>query len=112
MIFHLVESDRWEALRARPAVPAAVAASSPVDVADLAGPGPEGFVHCCDEHQIAGVAERFFPAGTRLVAVGVDPTRLAAETRYEEAADRPGERFAHVYGAIPMAAVVEVRSVR
>ena len=77
--------------------------------APVADPGPEGFVHCCDEHQIAGVVRRFFPPGAEVVAVMVDPTRLAAETRYEPGADRPDERFAHVYGTIPRSAVVEVR---
>ena len=100
MIFHLVEAGVWADHRAGGHGDAPVGA-----------PGPEGFVHCCDEHQIAGVVERFFPAGSRLVALGVDPTRLAAETRYEEGADRPGERFAHVYGTIPVNAVIEVRPV-
>ena len=107
MIFHVVEAARWEALQAGP-----VRGDPDPGARILAEPGPEGFVHCCDQHQIAGVAQRFFAEGADLLALGVDPTRLGAETRYEEAADRPGERFAHVYGAIPVAAVLEVRPVR
>jgi uncharacterized protein (DUF952 family) len=66
----------------------------------LAVPGEEGFVHCCDERQIADVRRRYFPTNEEVVAVAFDPTRLPVETRYEPGAGGEQERFPHVYGAI------------
>lgn len=97
MIFHVLDSDSWSCLRGAHTV---------------AEPGAEGFVHCCDEGQLTGVVARFFEAGTEVVALAFDPTGLAVETRYEPGADRPAERFAHVYGPLPAGAVLEVRRIR
>ena len=71
-------------------------------------PGPEGFVHCCDERQIHEVLKAYFPSDARVLAVVVDPTRLSSETRYEPGSGGEAERFAHVYGPIQRSAVVEV----
>jgi len=71
-------------------------------------PGPDGFVHCCDERQIHEVRKAYFPPGTRVLAVVVDPTRLSSETRYEPGSGGEAERFAHVYGPIQKSAVVEM----
>lgn len=72
----------------------------------------EGFIHCSFADQIAGVAERFYADDPdELVVLDIDVDKLAAtqvELRIEEA---PGtaERFPHIYGPIPPAAVVRVR---
>lgn len=74
----------------------------------LIGPGPEGFIHCCDERQIHEVRTAYFPPGARVLAVVIDPTRLSSETRYELGSGGEAERFAHVYGPIEKSAVLEV----
>lgn len=74
----------------------------------VAEPGPEGFVHCCDERQIPHVRKTYFPSNACVVAVVVDPTRLVSETRYEPGSGGETERFAHVYGPIERSAVTEV----
>jgi uncharacterized protein (DUF952 family) len=77
----------------------------------VAAPGDDGFVHCCTERQIAGVRQRYFPAGEEVVALAFDPTQLPAETRYEPGTGGEPERFPHVYGALERRFVTSVRSV-
>lgn len=66
-----------------------------------------GFVHCARDHQVAGVAERFFSGQSDLVLLEIDPTRLDAEIRHEAPTDGD-ETFPHLYGPLPTAAVVRV----
>jgi uncharacterized protein (DUF952 family) len=94
MIFYLVDEREWQ----------------PGEVV-LATPGPEGFVHCCDEHQIEAVRTRYF-AGATVVAVAIDPTQLNCETRYEFGAGGEQERFPHVYGPISRPAVSQTSVIR
>lgn len=71
----------------------------------------EGFVHAAHAHQVAGVADRFY-AGVddELVLLVIDPDRLDVPV-VEEVPAGAAEAFPHVYGPIPVAAVVEVRPV-
>jgi uncharacterized protein (DUF952 family) len=66
----------------------------------VAAPGEEKFVHCCDERQIAYVRRRYFPVDAEVVALAFDPTQLPAETRYEPGTGGEPERFPHVYGPL------------
>jgi uncharacterized protein (DUF952 family) len=75
----------------------------------VAVPGGEGFVHCCDERQIADVRRRYFPANEDVVALAFDPTRLLFETRYEPGTGGESERFPHAYGALHRDFIVCVR---
>ena len=93
MIYHLVETSVWELGRDHPSI---------------VTPGADGFLHCCDEHQLAGVQARYFAKDTTLVALEVDPTRLGFETRYELGSGGEPERFPHVYGPIDASAVSRV----
>lgn len=77
----------------------------------VAEPGAEGFVHCCDERQIADVRRRYFPLEAEVVAVAFDPTQLPVETRYEPGAGGEPERFPHVYGPLQREYVAFVRAV-
>lgn len=93
MIFCLLDHEEWESRRHR----------SPVIV-----PGPEGFVHCCDKDQIAFVRANYFPTGSTVVALSIDPTALDCETRYEPGSGGESERFPHVYGSIRRGDIVDV----
>lgn len=79
-----------------------------------------GFIHGATAEQLAGVAQRFYrDADAELVVLTIDPDRLAAAgvtVRYEPpdpAAARPGTSpdglFPHLYGPLPVTAVVRVR---
>jgi uncharacterized protein (DUF952 family) len=93
VIYLLLRPDEWEAKRTE---------------RFIATPGIEGFVHCCDQRQVPHVRAAYFPEEERLVVLGLDPTRLRGETRYEPGALGEADRFPHVYGPIESADVVEV----
>ena len=56
--------------------------------------------------ELEGVANRFYGDVIEAVILHVDPARLAAEVRAEPPADGIEELFPHVYGPIPIEAVV------
>ncbi|MBO2455580.1 DUF952 domain-containing protein [Actinomadura barringtoniae] len=71
----------------------------------------EGFIHCsADQAQAEGVLANFYTAVDRadLVLLIIDPARLGSEVRHEPA---DGQLFPHIYGPIPLTAVIDVRSV-
>lgn len=94
MIFHLLDEAAWRA-----------------SGDSVAEPGPEGFVHCCDERQLGDVRHRYFPTDAGVVALTLDPTLLSAETRYEPGSAGEPERFPHVYGPIARSDIIDVRVV-
>ena len=65
----------------------------------------EGFIHCCDLHQLELVASRYFPGRDDLVVLELIPTELDPETKYEKSGD---ERFPHIYGPINKSAINQV----
>lgn len=67
----------------------------------------EGFIHCSDPRQVAWVANRRFRGRHDLVLLHIDATRLGCEVVYENL-EGGHDLFPHVYGAIPVAAVVHV----
>ncbi|MHA5050977.1 DUF952 domain-containing protein [Streptomyces sp. SD15] len=70
----------------------------------------EGFIHCSLRHQLPGVASFLYGsyAGPdELVVLVIDEDRLGVPVRYE-AAEPGGEEFPHIYGPIPVAAVIDV----
>jgi uncharacterized protein (DUF952 family) len=71
----------------------------------------EGFIHAAFAHQLDGVAARFYADATGLLALEIDPSRLSAEVVVEpgDPSDPASERFPHIYGSIPVAALVSVR---
>jgi uncharacterized protein (DUF952 family) len=67
----------------------------------------EGFIHCSEERQLAWVVQKHFQGRTGLLLLRIDPSRLDAEVRYENL-EGGTDLFPHVYGAIPVSAVVDV----
>ncbi|MHC5907552.1 DUF952 domain-containing protein [Streptomyces sp. S6] len=64
----------------------------------------EGFVHCSTREQLAGTAALVYGEDhVELVVLVIDPARLGVPVRYEGG-------FPHVYGAIPVGAVVGVEA--
>jgi uncharacterized protein (DUF952 family) len=105
VIFHILTPPEWErAQQVREIAPESLAV--------------EGFVHCSTAAQVDGVIERFYADAGELVVVEVDPELLDADLRWEPPAHPDGsadtdadaaDRFPHVYGPIPLAAVVSER---
>jgi uncharacterized protein (DUF952 family) len=71
----------------------------------------EGYIHCSHPGQTDGVAARFYADVPDLLLLTIDLARLDAPVR-EEDLHGAGEDFPHVYGPIPVDAVVEVRPYR
>lgn len=75
---------------------------SPVDVTD-------GYIHLSCGSQVAATLDRHFGGVEDLMLVAVDLSLLGDSLRWEPA--RGGELFPHIYGPLPVAAVVTVGAV-
>ena len=72
----------------------------------------EGFIHCSRQGQLLAVADRFFPGVRDLLVLGIDEDEVAPWL-VNEGPTGVGDPFAdnifpHVYGPIPVSAVVAV----
>jgi uncharacterized protein (DUF952 family) len=95
-ILHLATPSEWAAARrAGRIAPPSLAA--------------EGFVHCSTRAQLAGTLDRHFAGAGPLVLLTLDAAAVASDLRWEEGL--PGERFPHVYAAIPIGAVAAVEDI-
>lgn len=69
----------------------------------------EGFIHCSEAHQVAGVLERYFSGKTDLVKLEIDTDKLTS--RYvQEWSPSVSDTFPHIYGPINPEAVISVIS--
>lgn len=68
----------------------------------------QGFIHCSAPHQLRAVAEAVYGDATvDLVVLVIDPERVGSPVRFE--APEPGaEEYPHLYGPLPVDAVVQV----
>ncbi|HZM58951.1 MAG TPA: DUF952 domain-containing protein [Vicinamibacterales bacterium] len=93
-IFHITTERAWAEANAQHAYTADSLAT-------------EGFIHCSKADQVVWVANQRFRGRTDLVLLHIDPSRLDAKVVYENL--EGGEQlFPHVYGPIPVSAVVDV----
>jgi uncharacterized protein (DUF952 family) len=93
-IFHITSRDAWSEAQATGAYTADSLAT-------------EGFIHCSTADQYTWVANQRFRGRRDLVLLHIDPTRLGSEVRYENL-EGGATVFPHVYGAIPIGAVLSV----
>ncbi|MFC7304892.1 DUF952 domain-containing protein [Streptomyces monticola] len=100
-LLHITERALWDAARASGTYEISTRGRTLEEV---------GFIHCSLRHQLAGVAAMLYGGRTGpddLVVLVVDDERLDVPVRYE--APAPGaDEFPHIYGALPVAAVVRV----
>lgn len=66
----------------------------------------EGFIHCSFDHQVEGVANRFYADVDEVVLLRVDPASVGADIVVEPPFQGAVEHFPHVYGPIPVRAVI------
>ncbi|KUL69914.1 MULTISPECIES: DUF952 domain-containing protein [unclassified Streptomyces] len=100
-ILHLTERSLWEAARERGAYEISTRGRTLQE---------EGFIHCSTRAQLPAVAAFLYGSydgSDDLVVLVVDPERLDVPLRYE-AVKPGGEEFPHVYGPLPVSAVVDV----
>jgi uncharacterized protein (DUF952 family) len=72
-----------------------------VDLAD-------GYIHLSAADQLQGTLDKHFAGQTGLVIAEVDLTMLGDSVKWE--VSRGGALFPHIYGPLPMAAVLGVQS--
>jgi uncharacterized protein (DUF952 family) len=76
----------------------------------------EGFIHLSKPDQVIRVANAFYRDQPDLVLLHVDPARLQAPLRYEDAAhpaaSEEGEQFPHLYGPLNLDAVIKVTELK
>ena len=70
----------------------------------------EGFIHCSQENQVAGVLERYFSGKKDIVKLVIDTDRLSNRFVFEWSPSTE-DTFPHVYGIINLDAVVDVVAV-
>jgi len=95
LLYKILSRSRWEQADQQGRVP-----PTPTDERD-------GFVHLSAASQIEATAQRYYADAVDLVLLGIDPARLSKGTLRWEIA-RGDEAFPHVYGDIPLEAVVAV----
>lgn len=68
----------------------------------------DGFIHFSTASQLADTAAKHFAGQSNLVLIAVDADALGAGLKWERS--RGGDRFPHLYAALPLAAVRWARS--
>jgi glutathione S-transferase len=100
-LYHLALRQEWQAARVPGVYRRSTRGRSLEEV---------GFIHLSAAHQVEATAARFYgdvPAG-ELLQLTLDPQRLAAAGLVvrQEPAPPDGERFPHLYGPLPLEAVL------
>jgi len=70
----------------------------------------EGFIHCSDAHQVAGVLKRYFMGKGPLVKLTIDTNKLHSRLQYDYSPSM-NEAFPHIYGRINMDSVTAVEEI-
>jgi uncharacterized protein (DUF952 family) len=98
-IYHLALEDEWqEAVRTGCAYRRSTLGRSVGEV---------GFIHCSLPGQVQAVADQAYGGRRRVVLLTIDRSRLTDEVRMENL-DGGEELFPHLYGELPLDAVVGV----
>ncbi|MFF7972143.1 DUF952 domain-containing protein [Streptomyces sp. NPDC007905] len=100
-IVHITERSLWEAAREAGTYEVSTRGRTLQE---------EGFVHFSTRGQLPRIAAFLYgdyEGPDELVVLVVDPARLAVPVKYE-AMPPNGEEFPHVYGPVPVDAVVDV----
>ena len=92
VIYHICRREEWEAARR-----VGRYAGSSQDAAD-------GFIHFSAAEQVKASAAKHRAGQTGLVLLAVDADRLGAALKWEPS--RGGALFPHLYGALPVEAVL------
>jgi uncharacterized protein (DUF952 family) len=97
IIYHITTSSEWEEARKSGLY------TSP-------SLNEEGFIHCSQPEQVAGVLQRYFAGKTNLVKLSIDTDKLSSRLIYEWSPSI-ADTFPHIYGPININAVVVVEEI-
>jgi uncharacterized protein (DUF952 family) len=96
-IFHIAEKDAWEAAQGAGEYCISTRGKTLSEV---------GFIHCSHRDQVEGVAKAAYGGAGPLVLLTIDPGLVTAAIKEESAGGT--ETFPHIYGPLPLGAVVAV----
>ena len=94
--FKVLTADQWAQFEAD-----GVFHGAPVDIAD-------GYIHLSLADQLEGTLDKHFAGQQGLVIAEVDLAALGDTVRFEES--RGGALFPHIYGPLPMDAIIATRA--
>ena len=94
IIYHVTTSSDWEAAKQK----GYYEHPSLVD---------EGFIHCSQDHQVAGVLERYFVGQKGLLKLVINTDKLTSKFVFDWSPST-ADTFPHVYGPINIDAVIDV----
>jgi uncharacterized protein (DUF952 family) len=94
-VYKIVAADLW-----RTAEDSGVFTGAGIDLTD-------GFIHLSTAAQAKRTAQLYFAGQGDLVLVAADEPSLGAALKYEPSRD--GDLFPHLYGSLPLTAVLSVR---
>ena len=97
VIYHVCTSGDWEAARQHGEyIHPSLAA--------------EGFIHCSQEHQVAGVLDRYFTDQSNLLKLVIDTGLLTSRFVFDWSPSTQ-DTFPHIYGPINLDSVTAVLEV-
>ncbi len=94
LIYHMCRREEWRLAEAAGAYP-----GSSQDIAD-------GYIHFSTAEQVAASADKHRAGQDGLVLLTADADRLGNAIKWEPA--RGGQLFPHLYGSLPVSAVINV----
>lgn len=97
VIYHVTTAGEWEAAKQK-------------GFYDHPSLSAEGFIHCSQENQVAGVLERYFAGQSNLVKLVIDTDLLTARFVFDWSPSTQ-DTFPHIYGPINLEAVTGVLSI-
>ena len=101
VLLHLISSDEWSSAKTEGEL-------RPESLSSV------GFIHLSTPEQVHLPANRLYRGRDDLLLLHIDPARLDAPIRWESgvATDPESMLFPHLYGALPVTAVIKVTSYR
>jgi uncharacterized protein (DUF952 family) len=101
VLLHLISSDEWSSAKTEGEL-------RPESLSSV------GFIHLSTPEQVHLPANRLYRGRDDLLLLHIDPARLDAPIRWESgvATDPEPMLFPHLYGALPVSAVINVTSYR
>mgnify|MGYP003391720112 FL=1 len=96
--YKILTADQWAQFQTE-----GVFLGAPVDLAD-------GYIHLSAADQLQGTLDKHFAGQSGLVIAEVDLAALGETVKWE--VSRGQALFPHIYGPLPMAAVLGVRELR
>ncbi|MBY0325165.1 MAG: DUF952 domain-containing protein [Reyranella sp.] len=94
-VYKIISADLWQAAEG-----SGVFTGAGIDLKD-------GFIHLSTGAQARRTAQLYFAGQDNLVLVAADAASLGDALKYEPSRD--GDLFPHLYGALPLTAVLSVR---